>query len=482
MRPAIRAAVAPAVPSARERRALLAIVGATTALRLVVAGLLPVLDDEAHYWVWAQHLMWGYPDHPPVIAGLVAIGTRLFGDSGFAIRGGVVLLGTASTFAAYALARRLFSPAAGLRAALLIQAIPAFAASGIMAAPDGPMGLAWLVAMLATWRATRGEAWAWPVAGAAVGAAIQCKLAGGALALGLAGFVLGSPAGRRWLRTPGPYLAALAGLLVVLPLLAWNADHDWATLRRALAVDPWVPPTTVAGNVLRLLGAQLVFYAPLGFPILLAGVVAAGWLARRDERFQLLVWTAVPTLIAVLAASTRALAKPHYTGPALLAGLIAAAGLWPQWRAQRALRAGLASSAALTLAVYLLSAVPTPLAADLHEPARGWQRVGAEVERLLPTLGPPGQVFVLAQDYQSASQLLLATRNRVPVVAPFRGFDLWEPPSAWIDRNGLLVDYLGGDAYARLSLAFDRLEAPFLVPLRPGVDARLFPGIRFRGL
>jgi hypothetical protein len=335
--------------------------------------------------------------------------------------------------------------------------------------------------MLATWMATRGASWAWPVAGAAAGLAIQCKLAGGALAVGLAAFVLASATQRRWLRTPGPYLAALAGLLIVLPLVAWNAGHDWATLRRALAVDPWVMPTTVAGNLLRLVASQFVFYAPLGFPILVAGLVAAGRYARRDERFQLLLWSAVPTLVAVLAAGTHALAKPHYTGPALLAALIAAAGLWPQWRAQRLLRAGLATSAALTLAIYLGVIVPTPLSTPLYEPAKGWQRVAAEIERVLPTLGPPGQVFVLAEDYQAASQILFATGNRVPVVAPFRGFDLWEPQAAWIDRNGLLVDHLGGQAYATLSLAFDRLEAPVVVPLRPGVDVRLFPGVRFRG-
>jgi 4-amino-4-deoxy-L-arabinose transferase-like glycosyltransferase len=468
-------------PSGLERRALLVIVVVTTGLRLLVALLMPALDDETHYWVWSRHLMWGYPDHPPVIAGLVAAGTWLLGDSPFAIRLGTVLLGTASTLAAYALARRLFSPAAGLRAALLMQAVPALAASGIMAAPDGPLGFVWLLAMLATWMATRGASWAWPVAGAAAGLAIQCKLAGGALAVGLAGFVLGSAAQRRWLRTPGPYLAMLTGLLVILPLVVWNAGHDWATLQRALHVDPWVTPTTVAGNVLRLVGSQFVFYAPLGFPILVAGLVDAGRYARRDERFQLLLWCALPTLGAVLAASAHSLAKPHYTGPALLAGLIAAAGVWPQWRAQRFLRAGLATSAALTLAVYLLVSVPTPLSVPLHEPAQGWERVGAEVERLLPMLGPPGQVFVLTADYQAASQILFATKNRVPVVTPFRGFALWEPPSAWIDRNGLLVDHLGGRAYARLSLAFDRLEAPFVVPLRPGMDVKLFPGVRFRG-
>ena len=28
--------------------------------------------DEAYYWQWAQHLDWGYYDHPPLVAWLIA--------------------------------------------------------------------------------------------------------------------------------------------------------------------------------------------------------------------------------------------------------------------------------------------------------------------------------------------------------------------------------------------------------------------------
>ncbi|MDR7520387.1 MAG: glycosyltransferase family 39 protein [Armatimonadota bacterium] len=469
-------------PRPHHAGALLAIIVVSTLIRSAAALVVPLLDDEAHYWVWSRHLMWGYPDHPPMIAALVAVGTWLLGDSAPGIRLFPVLLGTASTVVLYVLTRRLFSPSAGLRAALLFQVLPAFAAGGIIAAPDAPLGFFWLAAMLFGWMATRGVGWAWPAAGAAVGLAVQSKLAGGALALSLAGFVLTTPSGRGWLRTRWPYLAAATGALVLVPLVRWNAAHEWATLTRALVVDPWIEPMTAPANVAAFVGSQFVYYGPLGFPILLAALAAVAARARRDDRFRLLLWGAAPTLLVVALSSTRALAKPHYTAPALLSALIAAVALWPQWRPQRLLRAGVLTSLAVTLAAIVLAAVPTPVSSAFHQEAAGWHQVACEIERVAPTLGRPGEVFVLAETYQAGSQIAFALQERLPVVVPFRGFVLWQPPARWVGRNGVLVDHLAGAPFDALSGAFERLESPFVVPIGAGRAVRLYPGINFRGL
>jgi hypothetical protein len=465
----------------RYHRAIVLIVVISTLVRLGVALAVPLLDDEAHYWVWAQHLMWGYPDHPPMIAGLVRVSTTLFGHSVLAVRLPSLILGAIATILLYALARRLFSPAAGVRAALVFQVLPAFAASGIMAAPDAPLGVFWLAAMTAAWIAARGVAWAWPVAGVAAGLAIQCKLAGAALAVSIAGYTLTSTAARRWLWTPWPYTAIATGLLVISPLLWWNAHHEWATFLRTFQQDAWIHPTNALGNILSFLGSQLVFYAPLGFPILAAGIVAAGIRRRDDERLRFLFWCAAPTLVVAALASVRALAKPHYTGPALLAAIIVVGGLWPQWRAQRWLRAGVLSTAALTALVFALAAVPNPLLGEFHSESAAWSRVAREVERILPELGPEGEVFILAETYQVGSQIAYAMQNRVPVVVPFRGFTIWQPPSMWLRRNGVLVDHIGRERLQLFASAFDRLEVPVTVSIRPGYNIRIYPAMGFRG-
>lgn len=37
-----------------------------------------LMDDEAYYWVYSQHLDWGYFDHPPMVALLIKLGYALF--------------------------------------------------------------------------------------------------------------------------------------------------------------------------------------------------------------------------------------------------------------------------------------------------------------------------------------------------------------------------------------------------------------------
>lgn len=48
-----------------------------TALNLLQVGLMELTSDEGYYWFYAQHLQWGYYDHPPMIALLIKLGSAL---------------------------------------------------------------------------------------------------------------------------------------------------------------------------------------------------------------------------------------------------------------------------------------------------------------------------------------------------------------------------------------------------------------------
>ena len=49
-------------------------------LGLIQSGLTELQDDEAYYWVYSKFLAWGYFDHPPMIAVLVKMGYAIFPD------------------------------------------------------------------------------------------------------------------------------------------------------------------------------------------------------------------------------------------------------------------------------------------------------------------------------------------------------------------------------------------------------------------
>ena len=81
-------------------------------MRAAAAAVAPLIDDEAYYWLWAQRLDWGYLDHPPLIAWLIALTTGT-GDGSFLIRLSPLVLGVLTTYTLFLLGRELFGARAG---------------------------------------------------------------------------------------------------------------------------------------------------------------------------------------------------------------------------------------------------------------------------------------------------------------------------------------------------------------------------------
>jgi hypothetical protein len=69
-------------------------------INLIQSALTELLHDEAYYWMYSQHLAWGYFDHPPMIALLIKIGYWIF-PSAFGVRLLTSLMGTATVFIIY---------------------------------------------------------------------------------------------------------------------------------------------------------------------------------------------------------------------------------------------------------------------------------------------------------------------------------------------------------------------------------------------
>jgi hypothetical protein len=59
-----------------------------------------VYPDEAYYWIYSQHLQWGYFDHPPIVALTVRLG-ELVGHGSFYTRIGTVLISGGSVYFLY---------------------------------------------------------------------------------------------------------------------------------------------------------------------------------------------------------------------------------------------------------------------------------------------------------------------------------------------------------------------------------------------
>src|SRR3990172_7677959 len=144
------ASVAP--PANRAMTLLLVATVGATLLRIALAARIPLGDDEVYYLLWARHLVWGYPDHPPMIAAVIALGTRVFGDSPLAIRILPLLMASAAPLLLYAAGRDIFDGAAAPRAAPPLPLLPAYTLGATFAFPDAPLSL---YAALGLWTGCR---------------------------------------------------------------------------------------------------------------------------------------------------------------------------------------------------------------------------------------------------------------------------------------------------------------------------------------
>ena len=58
----------------RFPRLLILLLGGSLLLNLLQASFTELLYDEAYYWYYAQNPAWGYFDHPPMVAWMIALG------------------------------------------------------------------------------------------------------------------------------------------------------------------------------------------------------------------------------------------------------------------------------------------------------------------------------------------------------------------------------------------------------------------------
>ena len=73
-------------PAVRRWLAVVALIAAMTALRVIYASLLDLRTDEAYYWTWSKESVLSFLDHPPMIAWFIRFGTAIFGDTNFGVR------------------------------------------------------------------------------------------------------------------------------------------------------------------------------------------------------------------------------------------------------------------------------------------------------------------------------------------------------------------------------------------------------------
>lgn len=400
-------------PAVAWRQALWLIAAATFA-RLMLGAIVPLLPDEAYYWDWSQHLAFGYFDHPPLIAWLIAGGTAVFGDTNIGVRFLPIVLAAIASLAVAASARRLAGDIAARFAALVLAVMPLSAVGFVLATPDAPLlacialTLFALVHAMAPGATRRESTRAWLGAGAAIGLAMASKFTGVFIPIAATVGILLHREARAQLRRPGPYLAVAVASLVMLPVLWWNAQHEWIAFRFQLGHGLGV---TTRGSwwqrELDLLGGQLALVSPILLGAFLRATARAA--DRQGEARRFVFATMVLCCLAFFVFSaTRKSVEANWPAIAWVPALVLAAAARPMLRTAWERRAIWLAGAITLVALSQVLVAWWPVAARRDPVARahGWQHVAASVDSLVAVeRASDAPVFVAANRYQDAALL-----------------------------------------------------------------------------
>ncbi|MDB5172898.1 MAG: hypothetical protein JWN51_1671, partial [Phycisphaerales bacterium] len=220
------------------------IAGALLALRLVIDARAELVPDEAFYWTWTRHLSAGYFDHPPMVAWLMWLSTRILGNTELAVRLPAAVLSLGSLAVLVKLAHRLLGDARAVGFVIMMWvAGPLLPVIGTIHTPDASATFFSVCALACAVRVSdrddrddsagrsdrAGAAGLWLLFGLFTGLALLSKYTTVLVPGGVGLAMLTSRRGRRHLARPWPYLSALVALAVFSPVIYWNATHQWAS-------------------------------------------------------------------------------------------------------------------------------------------------------------------------------------------------------------------------------------------------------------
>ncbi len=448
----------------------MALLAALAVLRLVAAGAVPLTEDEAYYRLWAQAPGLGYYDHPPMVAWWIWAGVHIAGDTAPGVRLLPVAASLVSTLLVFDLGQRLPQGSAGRRqalggsglaAALLYNATITIGAGALLAVPDVPASLFWVLTLWAMVRAGQTPAF-WLCAGAAAGLACLSKYSALFLAPGVVLWLALTRDGRRTLLTPWPWLAAVVAAAIFALNVAWNAEHHWLTFAKQFGR---VEASRFAPRYLgEFLGAQFVLLNPL--VAVLAGVGAArAWKDRSlpDGRIgAMALLTSAPFAAYLILHSLHDRVQAHwpvplYAAAALLAALAAqGAGGW---------RARLARIAPIGLALCAVAlgyaSLPKSLSpkGDPADVLRGWPILAEQVEGVGEAHGA-AWVGTLSYGVNGLLQAQGALRLPALQLNERERYDGLPPSPADLSKPGLVVDLKRRVDLARLKACFASVGSP----------------------
>ena len=179
----------------------------------------------------------------------------------FAIRFPAIIIFFIVNILLYFIIKEIYCPKTAFIGVVILNLWPAFSFIGsIIALPDSPLALFWLLSVLAFIKIIKsGNKNYWLLFGAAFGFAMLSKYYAVLICSSAFIFLIFSDKYRYWLTKREPYIALLISAAIFSPVIIWNALHDWISFKYQLYHG-------IAGNTIGFYDSiiqQISFYNPV---------------------------------------------------------------------------------------------------------------------------------------------------------------------------------------------------------------------------
>lgn len=468
-----------------------------------------LIDDEAYHWSWAKWLQLSYFDHPGMIAWLEAISTGLFGDTYLGVRLPGFLCFTATTVFLYKLTKDLFDEWAAIFVGFILLWSPFWGFGGYVASPEPPFMFCWVMAAYVFWQGVREDdkrwstkkTWLW--LGVLMGLGLNSKFIIALLAPGFGLYLLATPARRKDLLTPWPWVGFLIATVLCTPIFLWNHLNEWPGFKYQFH-DRHTGETFNLSRWFVFFAAQLLFTTPFLYVMIVLAFITS-IVKIKEARWRFLFCLTVPSIAVFYPQPLFAEYKPHWSGAAYTLLLIGCGAIWSQGLTWGRRHIVVARSKIFTRGILgffivlgLISYTPfiypwipkafkffAPKAEwqttyDFSNEFTGWEDLGRYVNRRQREIHAESgrKPFIAAHRYENTAQTTWGTKQKVYMLSStVSNYTVMQSPEEMNNLKGQDAIFVSTEKYPADPMgwaAWDGCQKEEMKTFRHGVHARTF--------
>jgi undecaprenyl-diphosphatase len=431
-----------------------------------------------------------------MIAYLIYLGTSVFGDTVFGIRIMAVVFSALSSIILYIFGKTIYNKKVGLYSAILLQIIPLFSTFGVLFTIDSPFIFFWILSLFLIWKAINRNALSvmrnelkeneinpshitdypprinyssliyWVLLGLSIGLGLLTKYTMAFFYPCAILFLLLSKENRRLLTTKSPYIAFLISLIVFSPVIIWNANHDWITLKHTAGQAHIAEGIQIS---LKSFFEFLVSQFGVITPLLLILMAVSIYKLRKKREGAFLFWFSIPVIVFFLLKSLQAKVQANWALPAYLTGIIAFSVLYMKefYFRGKAIRILIVTAILLSTTVTAVAHYPSilnlPVKLDPTSRLCGWKELGVEVTRLYEQMSATSPVFIFSDSYQVSSELAFYAKGHpvtycINLGRRMNQYDIWPGFNQLLHYNAIYVRTGDNMMPDKVAAAFKEVE------------------------